>query len=241
VAKQLSALRGAAAIIAISHHTKNDVVKYAGADPDKITVAHLGADPQFTPGAMADLSRFNLPRRYVLNVGGIDPRKNMNLLFTAFARLAEKEPDFHLVMTGALAEDPLFLRFVAELERRGLKSRVRTLGFVTQTELAALYSHAEIFFYPSVYEGFGLPALEAMACGAPVITTSRSSLPEVVGSAALALDPDRPELFSEALLRLAGSPEERARLREAGLRQAAKFSWDNHAATVWDTLSKTFG
>jgi len=241
VAKQISALRGASAIIAISAHTKNDVVKYAGVDPEKVTVAHLGFDPEFNPSATADLSRFGLPPRFVLNVGGIDPRKNMSLLFSAFAALAQKEPDFHLAMTGALEEDPQFVKFKREMDARGLSGRVRTLGYVTQKELAALYARAWIMFYPSVYEGFGLPALEAMACGAPVITTNRSSLPEVAGDAALALDPDRPELFSEALLRLAQDPQERERLRRAGPAQAARFSWDNHAKTVWGVLEKTFG
>ncbi|MDH5509978.1 MAG: glycosyltransferase family 4 protein [Nitrospinota bacterium] len=241
VMKQISALRGARVIIANSHHTKSDVVKYAGVAPEKIVVAHLGVDRVFTPQADADLSRFNLPEKFILNVGGIDPRKNINLLFTAFSKLLERDPDYHLLMTGALDDDPKFRDFTEELERRSLKSRARALGYVTQSELAALYARADLFFYPSLYEGFGLPVLEAMACGAPVITTDRSSIPEVAGDAALTLDPDQPELFTEALLRLAGSKDERDRLRELGPKRAATFSWDSHALIVWDTLAKSFG
>ena len=240
VMKQISALRGARVIIANSHHTKSDVVKFAGVAPEKIVVAHLGADKVFAPGASADLSRFNLPEKFVLNVGGIDPRKNINLLFTAFSRLLDKDPDYHLVMTGALEDDPKFRDFTAELERRALKSRALALGYVTQGELAALYARADVFFYPSLYEGFGLPVLEAMACGAPVITTNRSSIPEVAADAALTLDPDKPELFTEALLRLTGSKEARDRLREMGPKRAAMFSWDTHARIVWETLAKSF-
>ena len=241
VVKQLSALKGARAVIAISHHTKADVIKYAGVDPERITVAHLGAGPEFHPGAEADLSRFNLPERFVLNVGGIDRRKNMNLLFAAFTKLLDKKPDFHLIMTGAIEEDPLFLEFSRDLEKRSLGSRVRALGYVSAMELAALYTRAEVFFYPSLYEGFGLPVLEAMACGAPVITTDRSSLPEVAGEGALTLDPGKPELFSSALIRLAESGEERAALKEKGLAQAGKFSWDKHAMAVWEALETAFG
>ncbi|MDH5757589.1 MAG: glycosyltransferase family 4 protein [Nitrospinota bacterium] len=240
VMKQISALKGARVIIANSHHTKGDVVKYAGVDPKKIVVAHLGVDPEFTPHAEADLSRFDLPEKFVFNVGGIDPRKNIDLLFTAFSRLMDKDPDYHLVMTGAMEGDPQFQSFNAEMKSRSLQSRVRALGYVTQKELAALYARANVFFYPSLYEGFGLPVLEAMACGAPVITTNRSSIPEVAGDAAITLDPDMPELFTEALLRLAGNDDERARLRELGPRRAATFSWDTHAKTVWQTLATAF-
>ena len=240
VLKQLSALKGARAIVAISEHTKRDVVKYAGVDPSRIHVAYLGVDPEFSPQAQADLSRFSLPEKYILNVGGIDRRKNMNLLFTAFAALLEKKPEYHLLMTGALEEDPLFKGFCDDLAKRALGARVRALGFVTRQELAALYARAQVFFYPSLYEGFGLPVLEAMACGAPVITTNRSSLPEVAGDAALALDPDQPQEFVRALIGLTEPGGQRERLMELGPKRAALFTWDGHARAVWEVTRAAF-
>lgn len=236
VKKQLAVLRGARLIMADSEHTKQDVIRYAHVDPSKITVVYLGVDPEFRPQGDNNHERLNLPDKFILYVGGIDWRKNTGLLFNAFSELLKKRPDYHLVMTGEIDNDPSYQQFLESLKERSLESKVHTLGFVSRAELIKLYNRAAVFFYPSVYEGFGLPVLEAMACGAPVITTNRTSIPEVAGDAALLLDPDDPVSFTEALIGLVESDSERKRLSEAGLARAAIFSWDKCAKQTYEAL-----
>lgn len=237
VSRQMEALRGAAVIFAVSEHTKKDVVKYAGADPAKIIVASNGVDAVFRPGG-GHLPDGLVPEgRFVLNVGGIDWRKNTPLLLRSFAELRRKHPEWRLIVTGEIKNDqlyPAFRRLVSEL---GLEKQVIETGYVTAETLSALYNRADIFFYPSLYEGFGLPVLEAMACGAPVISTDRASIPEVAGTAAVLLDPGKPEDFAEALIRLAESDDERKRLSEAGLKRARMFTWDACAEKVYRGLA----
>ncbi|MBI5815334.1 MAG: glycosyltransferase family 4 protein [Nitrospinae bacterium] len=237
-AAQAAVLRGARLVIAVSEHTKWDVVKYAGVDPARIAVVHNGVDPVFRPGVMADLSRFKLPDRFILNVGGIDWRKNVDLLLHAFGRLREKEPDVYLLMAGDIKGDPQYAKFTARLESEKLDRAVIELGYVAAEELAALYGKAAAFFYPSVYEGFGLPVLEAMACGTPVVSTNLTSIPEVAGSAAILLDPSAKEDFAEALIRLVRSQDERGRLSQAGLSRAQQFGWDKCATETFNLISR---
>lgn len=237
IAKQIEVLKKARLIIAISNHTKKDVVKYANINPDKVVVVHNGIDPDFLPKTNAPLGRFKLPEKFILNVGGIDWRKNVNVMLNSFAVLSKTYPDIHLVLTGQIKNDPLYPRFQRMLKERSLENRVTMTGFVTREELATLYSRALLFFYPSEYEGFGLPVLEAMLCGAPVISTNRSSIPEVAGNAACLLDPDEPDSFSEALVRIAGSADERKRLSDAGRKQAKLFSWDKCAKETWEAIA----
>ncbi len=237
IAKQIEVLQKASLIISVSEHTKKDVVKYANVDPSLVKVIYEGADPEFSPGAQASLERFNLPEKFILNVGGIDWRKNVELLFDSFNALLKTGSDIHLVMTGDIMSDPLYQRFLGILEERSLQSRALAIGFVSQAELAALYNKALLFFYPSLYEGFGLPVLEAMACGTPVITTNRTSIPEVAGDAAVSLDPDEPQAFAEALIRLVESDEERAALSKAGIKRASAFTWDKCAKETYEALA----
>ncbi len=237
IAKQVEALNGAELIIAVSHFTKKDVVKHAGVDPGKVTVIHNGVAPDFKPGIKGTTDRFSLPEKFILNVGGIDKRKNMELLFDSFDSLLDIDPDFYLVITGAIESDPQYQKFLNTLSRRSLASRAIAPGYVTKEELVLLYNRATVFVYPSLYEGFGLPILEAMACGTPVISTNRSSIPEVAGEAARLLDPDEPEAFAQALARIAQSEEEREQMSRAGIKRAAQFSWDACARKTWEALS----
>ncbi len=236
VKTQLAALKGARLILADSEHTKHDVVRFAHVNPSKVTVVYLGVDPEFKPEVSNSRERLDLPEKFILYVGGIDWRKNISLLFKAFSGLLKKRPDYHLVMTGEIENDPSYQNFLQSLKERSLESKVHTLGFVSRADLVKLYNHAAVFFYPSVYEGFGLPVLEAMACGAPVITTNRTSIPEVAGDAALSLDPDDPESFIEALIRVVESDSERKKLSCAGLARAAMFSWDKCAKLTYEAL-----
>jgi glycosyltransferase involved in cell wall biosynthesis len=238
VSRQMDALRGAAVIFAVSDHTKKDVVKHAGADPAKIIVASNGVDSAFRPGGGHLPDGLIPPGRFVLNVGGIDWRKNTPLLLRSFAALHEKHPPWRLVMTGEIKTDqlyPAFRRLVSEL---GIERHVVETGYVTAETLCALYNRADIFLYPSLYEGFGLPVLEAMACGTPVISADRASIPEVAGTAAILLDPGKPDDFSEALIHLAESEDERGRLSEAGIKRAAMFTWDACAEKVYRGLAE---
>ncbi len=236
IARQVSALRGAVVITAVSEHTKKDVIRFANVDPDKVHVISQGVDADFRPGVTGGLARFDLPEKFILNVGGIDWRKNMNLLFDSFSALVKQYPEYHLVITGDIESDPQYIRFTSSLKEKSLEPRVHAVGYVTHQELVSLYNRAEVFFYPSLYEGFGLPVLEAMACGTPVISTNRSSIPEVAGKAACLLDPDEPESFTQALISLVESDAEKARLSKAGIDRAAGFSWDRCATETYKAL-----
>lgn len=237
VSRQMDALRGASVIFAVSEHTKNDVVKYSGADPSKIIVASNGVDSVFRPGGGSLPDGLIPPGRFVLNVGGIDWRKNTPLLLRSFAALHAMHPQWRLVVTGEIKNDQLYPAFRKLVSELGLEKHVAETGYVASETLCALYNRADIFFYPSLYEGFGLPVLEAMACGTPVISTDRASIPEVAGDAAILLDPARPDDFSGALIRLAESDDERGRLSEAGVKRAARFTWEACAEKVYTGLA----
>lgn len=237
VSRQMDALRGARVIFAVSEHTKKDVVKYAETDPGKIIVASNGVDSVFRPGGGSLPGGLIPPGRFVLNVGGIDWRKNTPLLLRSFAALNGKHPQWRLVVTGEIKNDQLYPAFRKLVSELGLEKHVVETGYVASETLCALYNRADIFFYPSLYEGFGLPVLEAMACGTPVISTDRASIPEVAGDCAILLDPGKPDDFSESLIRLAESDDERGRLSEAGVRRAARFTWDACSEKVYEGLA----
>lgn len=237
ISKQIEVLENASLIIAVSNHTKEDLLRYARVEEGRVVVVHNGVEKDFRPGAPDALKRFSLPQKFVLNIGGIDWRKNMELLLGSFGALVKSGSDLDLVIAGAIEGDPQYSKFMRSIEDRSLKPRVHTIGYVSKDELISLYNRASIFFYPSLYEGFGLPVLEAMACGTPVISTNRSSIPEVAGEAAVALDPNEPASFDEALIKLAGSGAEREKLSEAGIKRAKQFSWDICAKKTWEALS----
>jgi len=168
--------------------------------------------------------KYDLPRRFVLAVGNLQPRKNLDRLLGAYARLHDRGVVPHgLVLVGqrwykgeAVAE---------RIRELGIEKDVRLTGYVSDEELVALYNLADIFVYPSLYEGFGLPVLEAMACGTPVVTSNTTSLPEVAGDAAVLVDPRSESEIMNAIERVACDPDYRRELRRRGLAQAAKFSW----------------
>ena len=235
--RQRKILKGARLIICVSHHTRNDVAEFSGAPLDRMVVIPNGVGPEFKPMDDSHTLPHGIPEKYILNVGGIDHRKNVGLLFNAFSKLVDKHPQYHLVMTGDIKGDPQYQSFLGEMKRAKLESRVIAPGFVDQKTLALLYSRASVFFYPSLYEGFGLPVIEAMACGAPVISTNRSSIPEVAGDSAILLDPDDPQSFADALIRLCESDNKRRELKDAGIGRAALFSWDRCATETYGALS----
>jgi glycosyltransferase involved in cell wall biosynthesis len=223
--------RRATHVIAISQHTKRDLIEAYALDPRKISVIYEAADPQFVPQPPAVVeaarARYGLPRRYLLFVGTIEPRKNLTRLLEAFESLHAEGLSDGLVIVGQRGW--LYEHFFARLERSPAREAVRLPGFVPDPDLVALYAGAQALAFPSLYEGFGLPVLEAMACGTPVVTANASSLPEIGGEAALYCDPTAVEDLTSTLRRLLGDAPLRERLRAQGLERAACFSWERTA------------
>jgi glycosyltransferase involved in cell wall biosynthesis len=245
--------RRAGHIIAVSEQSKRDVIAAYGVSPDKITVIYEAADPRFCPQpaetVAAVRARYNLPDRYLLFVGTIEPRKNLGRVLTAFERLHAEGLTDVLVIVGKRGW--LYDDFFARLEGSPAKHAVIFPGFVPDTDLPAVYAGAQALAFPTEFEGFGLPVLEAMACGTPVVCSNTSSLPEVTSppnplsyqergsflplpsqggeqggrSAALLVDPLDVDALTDALGRVLRDPALVADLRARGLAQAARFSW----------------
>jgi glycosyltransferase involved in cell wall biosynthesis len=222
------ASRKADAVITVSDCSRNDLMRFLDLPPDKVRVTSEGVDPRFsitdTDAQQAVRARYRLPVRYLLYVGGLNARKNLARLFEAYARMRDDVPDVQLVIAGKRQWQ------TAEMEqayqRLGLHGQVVFTGYVADTDLPALYGAAEAFVFPSLYEGFGLPPLEAMACGVPVVTSSAASLPEVVGDAALTVDPLDVDELARALTRVLLDAPLRTELRRKGLERARGFRWE---------------
>jgi glycosyltransferase involved in cell wall biosynthesis len=229
-------LKAADAIIAVSEHTKRDAVRFYGLDEAKIHVIYEGVDARFRPASAEAMARVRrdhgLPPEFILSLGTIEPRKNLTSLLEAYHDLRARGFEAKLVIVGQ--KGWLYEGFFRRLHELGLENEVLFTGFVPDADLPALYSAAELFVFPSLYEGFGLPVLEALACGAPVVTSNRSSLPEVAGDAALLVDPTSVADVQAAIITVLESEDVRADLRARGPRQAARFSWDK---TARETLS----
>ncbi len=232
------ALKAARVVLAISEATKADLARAFHLDPQRIHVTPLAADFSFTPRPPAQIvavrAKYALPERYVLYLGINKPHKNLARLVQAWqaANLRSQFPDLKLVIAGQWDERyPEARRLAEEL---GLKDQVVFAGPVSEADLPALYSGALLFVFPSLYEGFGLPVLEAMACGTPVVCSNTSSLPEVAGNAALLVEPQDVTALADAVSRAANDEELRQAMRKKGLTQAARFSWER---TAQETLT----
>jgi glycosyltransferase involved in cell wall biosynthesis len=222
------AVRRARHLIAISESTKRDLVRLLSAAERKITVTHLAADQRFRPLDRQEwqyaISAYGLPERYILYLGINKPHKNLPFVVQVFHEL---RTDAKLVLAGK--EDPRYPQVREEARRLRLGERVVFLGDVPEKDLSPIYNGAEVFVFPSLYEGFGLPVLEAMACGTPVVCSNSSSLPEIAGNAAISLDPADTGAWVAALTEVLESEELRAELRKRGLEQAERFSWQKTA------------
>ena len=230
-------------ILADSKATKADLIDLYGTPGDKITVLYSGVSSRFK--RVDDAESLQTTRRkyglgsasYVLSVGTVQPRKNYGRVIEAMSALRQAGRDLHYVIAGPsgwLEADAL-----GAIERAGMVDRVHLLGLVDEADLPALYSGARMLAMPSLYEGFGLPVLEAMACGAPVITSNLSSLPEVGGDSALLVDPYDSDAIRDAILKLETDAPRRQRMIEAGYEQGRRFTWERAARqlkSIYDTL-----
>jgi glycosyltransferase involved in cell wall biosynthesis len=235
-------MKRARGLITISDYTRKDLRDLLGIADERIAVTHLGVSAELAPADESDVAAFRrrhqLRPGYLLYVGGIDRRKNVGFLLEVVRVITAERPDTELVLAGRYRDDPDFPGLVERIQRAGLERVVRLLGYVSEEELPALYSGAAVFLYPSLYEGFGLPPLEAMACGAPVVASDRTALPEVLGRAALLADPERVAEFAAAARAVLDHPERRRELAEAGREQARQFTWEATAAATLEAYRR---
>lgn len=224
--------RQADGLIAVSETTKQDMVRLLGISPERISVIHSAPDPRFRP--MTDQAALDEVRQryahgepFILYVGTLEPRKNLGVLLEAYWGLRSAGLKHRLVIAGKRGWG--YQEIFATVQRLRLEEWVTFTGYVPEADLPLLYNAADLFVYPSLYEGFGLPPLEAMACGVPVVASDVSSIPEVVGDGGLLVDPRDSEAWRTAMERVLADPALGEALRERGLRRAAQFTWEQTA------------
>lgn len=227
-------LKRADRLIAISQHTRTTLLEALSCPEEKIDVVLYGVDhAAFRPVPISAefRSRYGLDggSRYVLYVGAESPRKNLPRLLQAFAMLREMMPDVRLIKVGTPEYLPQFRQLQQLIDALALEQHVRFIDHPSEEDLVALYNVADVFVFPSLYEGFGLPPLEAMACGTPVVCSNAASLPEVVGDAAITVDPYDVEALAGAMHRVLADADLQQDLRQRGLGRAAGFTWERTA------------
>jgi len=237
------ALRRARHVIAISRNTRSDILRYApgSVGGGKLSVVPLACESAFyaqiAPRERKRIRQlYGLGSPFILFVGTIEPRKNVPALIMAFSNIADKFPKYELVIAGRRGWK--WEGTVGFVEQSPVKERIRFLHYVPPADLPALFREATLFVYPSLYEGFGIPPLEAMASGVPVIASNNSSLPEVLGDAGILVDSSDPSELSEAISRVLRDGELRKRLVRRGSRRAKLFSWEETARNFMTTLSR---
>lgn len=230
------AIKHSSGLLAISHFTKREATALFGVRPDKIVVTPLAADDIYQPMSLggdevsALHQKYRLPTRFILYLGTIEPRKNINLLIKAYQKIKSNLRGTKLLLAGG----------------RGWHSNKINLndsdiimpGYIEAKDKVALYNLASLFVFPSVYEGFGLPPLEAMACGVPTVVSDRASLPEVVGEGADVVSVDGPDNLAGAMLKILKSPDRQTELRRRGLDRARQFGWRKTAEATWEALKQ---
>jgi glycosyltransferase involved in cell wall biosynthesis len=229
--------RRADLVLTISQSSKRDIVEMFGVHPDKVRVTYLGVSPDFTPKPRASTqadairAKYRLPGRYILYVGNLEPRKNITSLIAAFGSLVQRE-DVDLVVVGRKAwlYDAVFETAV----KSGYDQRIHFTDYADLADLPWIYSLAEVFVFPSLFEGFGLPNLEAMSCGTPVISSNTSAVPEVVGDAGLLIDPTDIAQIAAAITHVLSDKGLAEHLRSAGIQRATQFTWHRTAVETID-------
>lgn len=232
------------ALITVSEWSKKDILKFFPIDKEKIFVTPLAADDKYKPLDKEKCKsllykEYNLNNPFILYIGGFSPRKNVKLLITAFSKVyKELNKDYNLIIVGAAKDQGQYLNeFSSNLE---LASKIRFTGFVPEEHLPILYNACDAFVYPSLYEGFGLPPLEAMNCGTPVISSNLTSIPEVVGDAGILIDPYNEAELINSLKRLLNDEKLQTEYSEKGLKRAENFSWLKTAEKTLEVYKKVY-
>ena len=238
------AIRDAASIVTVSDSARRDLLRLHGVAPDRVSVVHEAASPAFRPiDDRAELDRvriqYRLPPQFILYVGTIEPRKNLCRLVDALALARARGVPHHLVCVGPYGWSSRDLS--GRIERLGLKDVVHFTGYARFEDLPAIYNLGDFFVFPSLYEGFGLPVVEAMASGIPVITSNTSSLGEIAGDAAETVDPANTTAIADALVRLSRDHDRRRELVERGRRRSQMFSWTQTAKEMLAVYHRAAG
>ena len=238
------AIRQASSIVTVSNSARRDLLRLHGVAPDRVSVVHEAASSVFRPindrDRLDDMrARYNLPRRFMLYVGTIEPRKNLARLMEAFAAARRGGIPHHLVCVGPYGWSSRDLS--GRIARLGIQDAVHFTGYVPFDHLPSIYNLGEFFAFPSLYEGFGLPVVEAMACGIPVLTSSTSSLGEIAGDAAVTIDPTDTAAMTAAIVALATDAELRRDRSERGLQRARSFSWEQTARQMLAVYHRAAG
>ena len=228
-------IKRASHLIAVSHNTRNDLIEYLKVPDSKISVIYCGVDRSFFKPYNVKL----LDKPYILYVGSERPRKNLGRLFEAFAKLKKEFPELKLVKVGVSGRSEKYRKnTMKKLASLGITEDVIFIDHVSELELAYYYSSAQLLAYPSLYEGFGLPPLEAMTCGCPVVTSNTSSLPEVVGEAGIMVDPHDTDSLAQAMRQVLTDSELRDNMIRKGLEQSKRFSWEKAAEQTLKVYKK---
>jgi len=227
------AIKNSTHLLAISKFTKQEAMALFGASAEKITVTPMAVAKQFKP-LLSDpviRAKYHLPEKFILYLGTIEPRKNLPILVEAFNQISSQLPGIALVLAGGIG-------WQAESILRLASERIIFPGYIKDDDRPGVYNLAEIFVFPSLYEGFGIPPLEAMACGIPAIVSDQASLPGVVGNAAIKVPANNPTSLAEAMVQLLSNSDTSERLRQAGLRRVKEFTWQHTAELTWETIKR---
>ena len=230
-------------ILADSCSTMEDLVELLGVERERVTVVYAGVEKRFRPQreemVLAEVrQRYGISRPFVLGLGTLQPRKNFSRLIRAYALLRERHNVPHQLVIGG-GRGWLYDEIDNTIRSLKLKGDVLLIGFVEDRDLPALYTAADVFAFPSLYEGFGLPVLESMGCGTPVVTSCVASLPEVAGNAALLIQPEDEEALADTLWRLISDQELRQTLRQRGFQQVKRFTWERAASKLLQVYART--
>ncbi len=237
------ACRRADAILTVSEFSKREILEYLPVSPEKITVMPLGIrSERFHTGYTeeqigAAREKYRLPKEYLLYLGTLEPRKNIERLVEAYGVLRQRNADVPpLILAGR--KGWMYDTIFAKIQELGLEQYVWSTGYVENEAVPLLIAGAVAFLFPSIYEGFGMPPLEAMACGTPVLTANVSSMPEVAGDSAVLVDPFSVESIAEGMERLVEKPDLRRELSERGIRRASQFTWERSAGIVSEVMQR---
>lgn len=228
-------------VIAISNKTKEDITEYFGINPDRMSVIHHGIDEIFRPlNSVEDITNnYGINDPFILYVGNLEPRKNVDGIIASFYKLKKRGVAHKLVIVPA-TKGHYYDKILRMLKELKLEKEVIFTGFISPNDLPRMYNAADLFVFPSFYEGFGLPPLEAMACGCPVITSNTSSLPEVVGDAGIMVDPYDIDGLAKAMHEVLSNNKFRNNMIKKGLERAKMFSWERCARETLCVYEKVY-